>query len=111
MFETSIDANRYVEELITREGLDCEYRRVGHFTAAFKCFIANRAHTRGFRAILREVRKLTDWMVDEAVRGEPVSIILSRAATDLGGANRHKVLLFSRISKIKMRVIAYLEWQ
>jgi hypothetical protein len=35
-------------------------------------------------------------MVDEAVRGEPVSIILSRAATDLGGANRHKVLLFSR---------------
>jgi hypothetical protein len=36
MFETSIDANRYVEELITREGLDCEYRRVGHFTAAFK---------------------------------------------------------------------------
>ena len=36
MFETSIEANRYVEELITREGLDCEYRRVGHFTAAFK---------------------------------------------------------------------------
>jgi hypothetical protein len=29
LFETSIDANRYVEELITREGLDCEYRRVG----------------------------------------------------------------------------------
>jgi hypothetical protein len=52
-----------------------------------------------------------DSMADEAVRGEPVSIILSRAATDLGGANRHKVLLFSRISKIKMRVIAYLEWQ
>jgi len=23
MFDTSIDANRYVEELITREGLDC----------------------------------------------------------------------------------------
>src|SRR5260370_15679292 len=36
MFETSIEANQYVEELITREGLDCEYRRVGHFTAAFK---------------------------------------------------------------------------
>jgi glycine/D-amino acid oxidase-like deaminating enzyme len=36
LFETSIDANRYVEELITREGLDCEYRRYGHFTASFK---------------------------------------------------------------------------
>ena len=28
--------------------------------------IANRAHTRGFRAILRKVRKLTDWMVEQA---------------------------------------------
>jgi glycine/D-amino acid oxidase-like deaminating enzyme len=27
LFETSLDANRYVEELIAREGMDCAYRR------------------------------------------------------------------------------------
>ena len=36
LFDTSLEANRYVEELITREGVDCDYRRYGHLTAAFK---------------------------------------------------------------------------
>ena len=35
--------------------------------------IANRAHTRAFLAILRDVRKLRDWTVDGAVRSEPLS--------------------------------------
>jgi hypothetical protein len=33
------------------------------------CAIANRTHTRGFRTILPEVRKLKDWMVDEETSG------------------------------------------
>ncbi len=37
------------------------------------CAIANRAHRRGFRAILRNGRKLTDWMVEGAVRRELLS--------------------------------------
>jgi len=36
MFDTTLEANRYVEEMITREQIDCEYGRVGHLTAAFK---------------------------------------------------------------------------
>jgi len=36
MFETTLEANRYVEDLINREQIDCEYGRVGHLTAAFK---------------------------------------------------------------------------
>ena len=32
------------------------------------CAIANRAHTPRFRAILRDVRYPSDWMVDDAVR-------------------------------------------
>jgi hypothetical protein len=36
--------------------------------------IANRAHTRGFRAILPKVQKTMDWMVDDAVCSEPVSV-------------------------------------
>src|SRR5216683_855670 len=35
--------------------------------------IANRAHTRGFRAILPKVQKTMDWMVDQTVTGEPLS--------------------------------------
>lgn len=36
LFETSLEANRYVEDLIQREHIDCEYGRVGHLTAAYK---------------------------------------------------------------------------
>jgi glycine/D-amino acid oxidase-like deaminating enzyme len=36
LFETSLEANRHVDELINREQIDCEYGRVGHLTAAFK---------------------------------------------------------------------------
>jgi hypothetical protein len=36
--------------------------------------IANRAHTRGIRAILPKVQKTMDWMVDDAVCSEPVSV-------------------------------------
>jgi len=35
--------------------------------------IANRTHTRGFRAILPKVQKTMDWMVDDAVWSEPLS--------------------------------------
>jgi len=35
--------------------------------------IANRTHTRGFRAILPKVQKTMDWMVDQTVTGEPLS--------------------------------------
>ena len=36
--------------------------------------IANRARTGGFRAILREVRKLTDWMVERSEFELPVPV-------------------------------------
>jgi hypothetical protein len=39
------------------------------------CAIANHAQTRRFRSILRDVRKLRDWMVDGAVSCEPVSAL------------------------------------
>src|SRR5712692_6992250 len=35
--------------------------------------IASRTHTRGFRAILRDVRNQRDWMVDDAVGCELLS--------------------------------------
>lgn len=36
LFEVSVEANRYVEELIQGEHLDCDYGRVGHMTLAAK---------------------------------------------------------------------------
>src|SRR5208282_1196674 len=35
MFETTVEANRHVEDLVSREKIDCEFGRVGHLTAAF----------------------------------------------------------------------------
>jgi hypothetical protein len=37
------------------------------------CMIANRAHTRAFPAILRDVRKLRDWSVEGPDSGELLS--------------------------------------
>jgi glycine/D-amino acid oxidase-like deaminating enzyme len=36
LFDTTLEANRFVEEMINREQIDCEYGRVGHLTAAFR---------------------------------------------------------------------------
>ena len=41
---------------------------------------ARRAHTRGFRAILRDVRKLRDWMVEQSEFELPVPV--SRQSND-----------------------------
>jgi len=36
LFDTTLEANRFVEEMIKREQIDCEYGRVGHLVAAFR---------------------------------------------------------------------------
>jgi glycine/D-amino acid oxidase-like deaminating enzyme len=36
LFEVSVQANRFVEELIQSQGVDCDYHRVGHMSLAAK---------------------------------------------------------------------------
>jgi glycine/D-amino acid oxidase-like deaminating enzyme len=50
LFETSLTANRFVEELIDREGIDCNYNRHGHVLAAWR--------NRDFHALEREAEFL-----------------------------------------------------
>ena len=50
LFETSLAANRYVEQLIERERIDCDYNRHGHVLAAWK--------DRDFHAMEREAEFL-----------------------------------------------------
>jgi glycine/D-amino acid oxidase-like deaminating enzyme len=50
LFETSLAANRFVEELIEREQIDCDYHRHGHVLAAWR--------DRDFHAMEREAEFL-----------------------------------------------------
>ena len=107
MFETSIDANRYVEELITREGLDCEYRRVGHFTAAFK--------PRDYDSLEREAAFLehrfahtTRLVAPSAISEELGSPLYHGGVVDESSAGLHPAKYFFGIAQLASRAGATL---
>ena len=52
--------------------------------------IANRAHTRGFRAILPKVQKTMDWMVDDAVWSEPISLLCREKTGNFGDSTYNR---------------------
>ena len=107
MFETSIDANRYVEELIAREGLDCEYRRVGHFTAAFK--------PRDYDSLQREAGFLehrfghtTRLVARRAIAEELGSPLYHGGVLDESSAGLHPAKYFAGLARLASRAGATL---
>lgn len=106
-FEVSLDANRYVEDLITREGLDCEYRRCGHFTAAFK--------PRDYGSLEREAEFLehrfqhtTRLVAPNAVREELDSPLYHGGVVDDSSAGLHPAKYFDGIAGLASRAGASL---
>jgi glycine/D-amino acid oxidase-like deaminating enzyme len=107
LFETSLDANRYVEELITREGLDCEYRRYGHFTAAFK--------PRDYGSLEREAEFLehrfghtTSLVAPGAISEELDSPLYHGGVVDESSAGLHPAKYFGAIAGLASRAGATL---
>jgi len=107
MFDTSLEANRYVEELITRENLDCEYRRHGHFTAAFKA--------RDYDALEREAEFLehrfahtTKLVPRDAIAGELDSALYYGGVVDESSAGLHPAKYFAGLAGLAARAGASL---
>src|SRR5258708_23484604 len=107
MFEPWTDATRYVEELITREGLDCESRRVGHFTAAFK--------RRDYDSLEREAAFLehrfahtTRLVAPGAISEELGSPLYHGGVVDESSAGLHPAKYFAVIAQLASRAGAIL---
>ena len=107
MFEASLEANRYVEELITRENLDCEYRRHGHFTAAFK--------SRDYDALEREAEFLeshfahtTKLVPRKSIAGELDSPLYHGGVVDESSAGLHPAKYLAGLARLASRAGASL---
>jgi len=99
LFDTSLEANRYLEELINRENLDCEYRRYGHFTAAFKA--------KDYSALEREAEFLehrfghhTRLIAPGAISEELDSPLYHGGAIDEASAGLHPAKYFAGIVRL-----------
>jgi hypothetical protein len=51
------------------------------------------AHTRGFRAILRDILKSKDWLVDDAVRCEALSLSTCQPVDTLAAVDAAQVTI------------------
>ena len=84
-FETSLAANRFVEELIERERIDCDFNRHGHVLAAWR--------DRDFQAMEREAEFL------DAKLGYKIRLVSARHLAGELGSPRYDGAMVRRAQR------------